>query len=122
MFYIFHGKDSHAQKKQLATLLARMGDPAMLDLNTTRLEGLVPLDKLRQACGAMPFLSSVRLVIVSGLLTAKLDKDYLKVLICKNCQRQRGSFFWNRTNYPPRTPSSNWPRQIRKGMRGNSIC
>jgi DNA polymerase III subunit delta len=80
MFYIFHGKDSHAQKKQLADLQAKLGDPAMLDLNTTRLEGLVPLDKLRQACGAMPFLASVRLVLVSGLLTAKPDKTYLKEL------------------------------------------
>ncbi len=80
MFYIFHGDDSHSQKETLAGLTSKLGDPGLLDLNTTRLEGLVALNELRQACSAMPFLAPVRLVIVSGLLTAKPDKAYLKEL------------------------------------------
>jgi len=80
MFYIFHGEDTHSQKETLADLTGKLGDPAMLDLNTTRLEGLVPLNQLRQACSAMPFLAKARLVIVSGLFAAKPDKDYLKEL------------------------------------------
>jgi len=80
MFYIFHGKDTHSQKEALADLISKAGDPAMLDLNTTRLDGLVSLNNLRQACSAMPFLADVRLVIVSGLFAAKPDKAYLKDL------------------------------------------
>ena len=80
MFYIFHGDDTHSQKETLADLIGKLGDPAMLDLNTTRLEGLVPLNHLRQACSAMPFLAKVRLVLVSGLFAAKPDKAYLKEL------------------------------------------
>ena len=80
MFYIFHGKDTHAQKEMLADLIAKSGDPGMVDLNTTRLDGLVPLNNLRQACSAMPFLAKMRLVIVSDLFAAKPDKSYLKEL------------------------------------------
>ena len=80
MFYIFHGKDTHAQKEMLADLIAKSGDPGMVDLNTTRLDGLVPLNNLRQACSAMPFLAKMRLVIVSDLFAAKPDKAYLKEL------------------------------------------
>lgn len=80
MFYIFHGRDTHSQKEMLADLISKSGDPAMLDLNTTRLDGLVSLNNLRQACSAMPFLADVRLIIVSGLFAAKPDKTYLKEL------------------------------------------
>ena len=46
MFYIFHGQDTHSQKDYLAKLTAKLGDPGMLDLNTTRLEGAVTLTEL----------------------------------------------------------------------------
>lgn len=80
MFYIFHGKDIHSQKETLAKLTARLGDPSMLALNTTRLEGIVSLAELRQACDAMPFLTESRLVIVADLFSAKPDTAYLREL------------------------------------------
>ncbi|MCA9872963.1 MAG: DNA polymerase III subunit delta [Anaerolineales bacterium] len=80
MFYIFHGEDTHSQKETLADLTGKLGDPAMLDLNTTRLDGFVPLNQLQQASSAMPFLAKARLVIVSGLFAARPDKSYLKEL------------------------------------------
>lgn len=80
MFYVFHGEDSHTQKETLSALIGKLGDPSLLDLNTTRFEGTVPLADLRQACEAMPFLAKVRLVLVTGLLSSKPDKSYLKEL------------------------------------------
>ena len=80
MFYIFHGQDTHSQKETLAKLTAKLGDPAMLDLNTTRLEGAVTMTHLQQACNAMPFLAKVRLVLVTNLLSSKPDKSLVKEL------------------------------------------
>lgn len=80
MFYIFHGDDTHSQKETVARLTAKLGDPAMLDLNTTRFEGATSLPELRRACGAVPFLAKVRLVIVTGLFATKPDKTFLKEL------------------------------------------
>ena len=40
MFYLFHGDDEHSQRETLADLMAKLGDPTMLDLNTTRFEGV----------------------------------------------------------------------------------
>lgn len=81
MFYIFHGNDSHAQKQTVAKLIGKMGDPAMLDLNSTRLEGRVTFSQLQQAASAIPFLAKVRLVIVRDLLSSKLDKALQKQLL-----------------------------------------
>lgn len=80
MFYIFHGNDSHAQQETVDKLIGKMGDPAMLDLNTTKLEGHVSFSQLQQAASAIPFLAKVRLVIVRDLLSNKLDKSYQKQL------------------------------------------
>ncbi|MFZ1400817.1 MAG: DNA polymerase III subunit delta [Candidatus Promineifilaceae bacterium] len=81
MFYIFHGDDTHAQQEKVAQLIGKLGDPAMLDLNTTKLEGNVTFSQLQQAASAMPFLAKVRLVIVRDLLSGKLDKSYQKQLL-----------------------------------------
>ncbi len=80
MFYLFHGKDTHSQKETLAKLTAKLGDPAMLELNTTRLEGAVSLSELRRACDALPFLAKARIVIVTGLFGTKPDTAFLKDL------------------------------------------
>ncbi|MEJ2746363.1 MAG: hypothetical protein P8183_00350, partial [Anaerolineae bacterium] len=80
MFYIFHGQDTHSQKETLAKLTAKLGDPGLLDLNTTRLEGAVSLTQLQQACNAVTFLAQVRLVLVTNLLSNKPDKSLLKGL------------------------------------------
>jgi len=73
MFYIFHGDDSHSQREALAEIQAKLGDPAMLSLNTTQFEASVSLTQLRQACDSMPFLAEKRLVIVHNLLSSKVD-------------------------------------------------
>lgn len=80
MFYLFHGEDTHSQQEALAKLLAKMDDPAMLDLNTTRLEGNVTLAELQQATAVMPFLAKVRLVIVRDLFAARPDKVFIAQL------------------------------------------
>ena len=82
MFYIFHGEDTHTQKEKLDELKAKLGDPAMLDLNTTRLNGKgLTVGQLQDACNAVPFLAPKRLVIVENLLSEKLDKKYLDALV-----------------------------------------
>ncbi|MCP5100018.1 MAG: DNA polymerase III subunit delta [Chloroflexi bacterium] len=81
MFYIFHGDDTHSQKETLAKLQGKMGDPGMLDLNTTRFDKSPNMSELLNACNAMPFLAKVRLVIVQDLFTNKLDKTFEKELL-----------------------------------------
>lgn len=80
MFYIFHGEDSQAKKDTLGRLLDRIGDQALLDLNTTRFNGIVPLAQLRQAAETVPFLAPARVVLVEDLFVAKPDKQYLEGL------------------------------------------
>jgi len=70
MFYVFHGEDEFSRSEALAKLKAKMGDPAMAELNTTYLDGRrITLEELQHACNAVPFLAERRLVIVEGLLT-----------------------------------------------------
>lgn len=81
MFYIFHGDDTHSQQQTVDQLIGKLGDPSMLDLNTTRLESNASFSQLQQAASVMPFLAKVRLVIVRDLLSSKLDKTYQKQLL-----------------------------------------
>lgn len=74
MFYIFHGDDVHSQQEQLAKLQAKLGDPSMLDLNTTKFDGRFTFDQLQQAVSAMPFLAKVRIVIVRDFFSGSPDK------------------------------------------------
>jgi DNA polymerase-3 subunit delta len=70
MYYVLHGEDEFSCSEVLAEMKAKMGDPAMADLNTTVLDGSkVTLAELMHACDTMPFLADRRLVIVEGLLT-----------------------------------------------------
>lgn len=80
MFYLFHGDDKHSQKERLESMLAKLGDPAMLSLNTTRFAGKMAFGALRQACDAVPFLAKRRVVIAEGLLGAKPGRDFLDKL------------------------------------------
>jgi DNA polymerase-3 subunit delta len=83
MFYVLHGEDEFSRSEVLAEMKAKMGDPAMADLNTTVLDGSkVTLAELMHACDTVPFLTDRRLVIVEGLLTrlgaggrGKTDRD-----------------------------------------------
>lgn len=78
MFYIFHGDDAHTQKEALAGLLAKLGDPGLVELNTTRLEGTITYAQLVQACSAMPFLARARVVLVSDFFSGKPEKALLQ--------------------------------------------
>ncbi len=81
MFYIFHGDDAHSQKETLARLVNKLGDPALLDLNTTRFTGVMPFAALRQACDALPFLAPARVVVISDLFAAKPSKEFRSALL-----------------------------------------
>jgi len=80
MFYLFHGTDSYSQQETLDSLIARLGDPSMLSLNTARFEGSVSLGELRGACDAVPFLAPVRLVLCKGLFEKQPAKRFLDEL------------------------------------------
>jgi DNA polymerase-3 subunit delta len=65
MFYIFHGPDEFSAKETLSRLKTRLGDAAMVDLNTTELEGAtLTLNELIHHANAVPFLAPKRVVIV----------------------------------------------------------
>jgi len=65
MLYIFHGEDEFTRAEELAKLKEKLGDPAIVSLNTTVLDGRkVNLTALIQACDALPFMANRRLVIV----------------------------------------------------------
>lgn len=69
MFYVFHGPDELTRTETLAALKGQLGDPTVADLNTTYLDGkAVTLPQIQEACGAMPFMSDRRLVVVTGYL------------------------------------------------------
>ncbi len=88
MFYIFHGSNEFSAKETLARLKTRLGDAAMVDLNTTELEGAtLTLKELIHHANAIPFLSPKRVVIVYGYLSklsgsgrGKGDTETLKKL------------------------------------------
>jgi DNA polymerase-3 subunit delta len=81
LFFIFHGSDSHSQKERLAKEKAKWGDPAMLDLNTTRLSSPLDFNKIQQATSTLPFLAKQRLVIVENYLNSNPPKNDLDKLI-----------------------------------------
>ncbi len=81
MFYVFHGDDEYSQRETLAGLAGKLGDPDMLALNTTRLDGgRASLADLRHACDAMPFLAEARLVICEGMFEKMPAKPMIKEL------------------------------------------
>jgi DNA polymerase-3 subunit delta len=69
MFYILYGQDDFSLNQAVEKIKAGLGDREMLATSTTSLEGQhLTLSELSNKCGAAPFLSSHRLVIVDGLL------------------------------------------------------
>jgi DNA polymerase III subunit delta len=69
MLYILHGQDDFSLNQALARIKADLGDTETVETNTTRLEGQnLTLGELRNKCGALPFLSHYRLIMVDGLL------------------------------------------------------
>ncbi len=68
--YIFHGDDQAAIQHAIDDLYARMGDPGMAELNTTRLDGRQASEEdLRTALLAPPFLIERRMVIFTNPLS-----------------------------------------------------
>lgn len=71
MFYVFHGNDEHSLNETLSALLSKQGATELVEANTLRFEGSsVTFPQLQHACDTVPFLTSIRVVIVSGLLTS----------------------------------------------------
>jgi len=70
MLHILYGQDGFSIARALEKIKAELGEEEMLATDTARLEGrsLTP-DQLKNNCGAIPFLSSHRVVIVDGLLS-----------------------------------------------------
>ena len=69
MLYILYGQDDFSLNQAVKEIKAGLGDWEMVATSTTNLDGQhLTLSELRNKCGAAPFLSSHRLVIVDGLL------------------------------------------------------
>jgi len=69
MFYILYGQDDFSLNQAVDRIKIDLGEPQMLAVSTARLDGQkLTLRELKENCGAVPFLSSYRLVIVDGLL------------------------------------------------------
>lgn len=69
MLYILFGGDEFSLREELEKIKDGLGDRDSLASNTTVFEGhRLRLNQLMDACLAMPFLGSHRLIIVEGLL------------------------------------------------------
>ena len=69
MLYILSGPDDFSRNETLEEIKRDLGDPAILAVGTTALDGQqVTLEQLKIVCETAPFLSEKRLVIIKGLL------------------------------------------------------
>ncbi len=69
MLYILHGPDDFSRAEKIAELKASLGDPTVIDMNLTVLEGgVVTLNDIRRQADAMPFLAAKRVVIVTDYI------------------------------------------------------
>lgn len=69
MLHILYGRDGFSLTQAVEKIKAGLGDREMIATGTTVLDGRsLTLSELRNNCGAVPFLSSHRLVMVDGLL------------------------------------------------------
>ncbi len=81
MLYILAGPDDYSRTQTLEEIKHRLGDPGILAMSTTVLEGQkLTVDELKHACDTVPFMSEKRLVIVTGLLerfdaASKVEKN-----------------------------------------------
>jgi len=70
MYHLFHGPDSFSRSEEIARLAAQVGDPGVIDLNVTTLDGHhVTLAELIHVCDTIPLLAERHLVIVEGLVS-----------------------------------------------------
>ena len=82
--YLFYGDDGFGMAKSVQSLVEKLGEPNIAELNLTRLDHNTRLEQLRSAAYAMPFLSERRLVVVSPALnlvkSAKNNENLLAFL------------------------------------------
>ena len=113
MFYILFGPDEFSLREELERIKDGLGDRESLASNTTTFEGKqVSLNQLMDACIALPFLGSHRLIIVEGLL-ARFDGDRLELK--KGKGGEWGEFEKQVGGMPPSTVLILIDGQIKKG-------
>lgn len=72
--YIFHGEDEFAVSNAAAALESNLGNEALKEANTTRLDGRTfDLDSLMSAVSPMPFLAERRIVYLADYVS-RLDQ------------------------------------------------
>lgn len=65
--YLFYGEDDAAIAAAIHTLQSKLGDPSSVEMNVAQFAAPgLPLEEIRGAASAMPFLAERRLVIVEG--------------------------------------------------------
>jgi len=84
--YLLHGEDEFSQTLFVAEIQAGLGDAALTELNTDRIDGRSSgLEDLQLIVGALPLFFSRRLVIVTDLLpkieVAGLQDKFLGMLV-----------------------------------------
>jgi len=66
VIYVFHGDDELAITEAIGVLKARLGDPSIVDLNLTTLDGRnFSIEDFETASKSMPFVAERRLIVVS---------------------------------------------------------
>ena len=64
--YILHGDDTFAIQRHLDSMLSKMGDSGMAEMNLSRLDGRdASEDEIHNAANAMPFLVDRRMVVLA---------------------------------------------------------
>lgn len=85
VIYLLHGEDDFAIADFVRSMIEKLGDPAMADMNTTRFsDGSFSLESLQAAAAAMPFLTSRRIVLVENAtrrFTQKADQEKFTALL-----------------------------------------
>ncbi len=83
--YLLHGEDEYAITQFIAGLQAKLGDPALVDLNTTRLDGRsVTYSEIEAAVSSLPFMGKRRLVLMSNplaYLNRQAESERFKALL-----------------------------------------
>jgi DNA polymerase III subunit delta len=83
--YLLHGEDEYAITQYIASIQAKLGDPAMIELNTTRLDGRsVTYSQIEAAVSSLPFMGKRRVVLMSNplaFLNNPSDSDRFKALV-----------------------------------------
>ena len=116
MIYILYGHDEFSLHEELNRIKNSLGDREALATNTTEFDGkqVVP-GQLLDACKAMPFLGTHRLVIVEGLLSRfekgtrvskesdGADEDQEKVMPKRGWRAEWGELKQRLPEVPPTT-------------------